>query len=337
MDHISQETESFLKGLDVAEQYFETHGRPMLERDFPFLADRAAAGLVGQGSECLGFDDRISRDHDYGPSFCLWLTREDYLSHGAQLQQAYERLPGEFLGLGARQTAIHGGGRVGVLCIPDFYIGLTGMDDIPKNWREWMCIPEYALASATNGKVFYDGLGEFSRIRKGLLEFYPEDVRIKKIAARAAVMAQSGQYNYARAMKRGEHVTAALALAEFVRHTISMVYLLNRRYAPFYKWMHHGMKTLPVLSETGQLLEQLVLTADQSAAWRGVRAEEYLYTLNEDDVCVGLIEKICSNVLVELKNQGLTEGNDCFLESHTASLMSRIRDPEIRALPVMSG
>lgn len=54
----------------------------MLYEQFPEIAEKAAAGLVGYGSECLGFDDEISRDHDYGPSFCIWLPREIYGEYG---------------------------------------------------------------------------------------------------------------------------------------------------------------------------------------------------------------------------------------------------------------
>jgi hypothetical protein len=55
-----------------------------------FYRDRIAAGLVREGSECFGFDDELSRDHDRGPGFCLWLTADDYIEVGTELQRSYE-------------------------------------------------------------------------------------------------------------------------------------------------------------------------------------------------------------------------------------------------------
>ncbi|MFQ8842558.1 MAG: hypothetical protein ACLT76_14275 [Clostridium fessum] len=83
-----------MQGLELAKRYYEEVGRPMLERDFPELLPRLAAGLVGEGSECLGFDDAISQDHDFGAGFCLWFSAEDYNQYGNALQDAYDRLPG---------------------------------------------------------------------------------------------------------------------------------------------------------------------------------------------------------------------------------------------------
>ncbi|HBA70397.1 MAG TPA: hypothetical protein DCZ40_13735 [Lachnospiraceae bacterium] len=326
-----------MKGLELSERYYYAYGKKMIEEKFPMLKDRAAAGLAGPGSECLGFDDAISADHDYGPSFCLWLTREDYEKYGICLMEEYRKLPKDFEGVEGRIESAHGGGRVGVLCIPDFYYGLLGREQAPENNKEWLRIPESALCTATNGKVFEDPLGEFSKIRRKLLDYYPEDVRIKKIAARAAVMAQSGQYNYARAMKRGEKVAAKLALAEFMKNTISMVYLLNKRYTPFYKWMHRGMKELSVLPEIGDILNLLAEMEDQSGAWEGAGPSDYLYTLNRNDKCVIIIEAICSLIVQELAAQKLTEGEDNFLENHTMTLMRKIKDPYIRSLHVMEG
>ena len=326
-----------MKGLELSEKYYNAFGKEMIEKNFPSLKGRVAAGLVGQGSECLGFDDNISKDHDYGPSFCLWLTREDYQVYGKALAEEYRKLPKDFEGVKGRLESLHGGGRVGVLCIPDFYYGLLGTEGVPKDNREWMKIPETALCTATNGEVFEDPLGEFSAIREGLLSYYPEDVRINKIAARAAFMAQSGQYNYARAMKRKELVAAKLALAEFMSNTISMVYLLNKRYMPFYKWSHRGMRELPLLSEIGDILHLLAAMEEQSGAWEGTKETDYLYTLNGNDKCVVIIEAVCNLVLQELAAQGLTEGEDNFLESHTMGMMDKIKDPYIRSLQVMEG
>lgn len=326
-----------MKGLELSEKYYLAYGKKMLEEKFPKVAERAAIGLVGQGSECLGFDDEISMDHDYGPSFCIWLTKEDYEKYGKKIAQEYESLPKAFEGVSERIVSAHGKSRVGIHSIPDFYYGLIGCEDTPRSNTEWLRIPESMLCSAVNGKVFLDPLGEFSRIRNELLAFYPEDVRLKKIAARAAVMAQAGQYNYARAMKRGEYVAAQLSLAEFIKSTISMVYLLNKKYTPFYKWMHCGMKELPILSEIGDILNLLIRTKEQAEAWENTKAQDYLYTLNTKDQRIIIVEAICNLVLQELTSQGLAEGEDNFLENHTMYIMEKIKDPHIRSLQIMEG
>lgn len=326
-----------MKGLELAERYYRTFGVQMIEKKFPDIADRAAVGLVGQGSECFGFDDEISMDHDYGPSFCIWLTRDDYDKYGLELSREYDKLPPEFDGMTGRKISAHGGGRVGVHAIPDFYYRLIGQERAPENNKEWMRIPESMLCTVVNGKVFTDPLGEFSEIRNKLLAFYPEDVRIKKIVSRAAAMSQSGQYNYARSMKRGEYVAAQLSLSEFIKNTISIVYLLNKKYTPFYKWMHRGMKELPILSELGDILNLLATAGNQDTAWKNAKAGDYLYTLNTSDDRVVIVEAVCNLVLQELVAQGLTEGEDNFLESHTIQMMAKIKDPYIRSLQIMEG
>ena len=181
-----------MTGLELCRKYYEQVGRPMLEEKFAEYLPRIAAGLVGEGSDCLGFDDEISRDHDFGPGFCIWLCKEDYDKIGAEMQKAYNALPKEFMGFAARRTSDRGNGRVGVIEISSFYRQFIGNEQPPKDMMRWLYLPEHKITAATSGQVFEDNLGEFSAIRNTLLNYYPEDVRIKKIAARAAAMAQSG-------------------------------------------------------------------------------------------------------------------------------------------------
>jgi len=43
----------------------------------------------------------------------------------------------------------------------------------------------------------------------------------------------------------GRVVAAHCALSSFMEPPISIIYLVNKRYRPFYKWMHRGMRTCP--------------------------------------------------------------------------------------------
>ncbi len=312
-----------MKGLELSEKYYEKYGKEMLNECFSDIVSQTAVGLVGYGSECLGFDDDMSRDHDYGPSFCIWLPREVYIQYGDKMQEAYDRLPKEFMGFAARVEEEQGKGRVGVLCLEDFYRGILGRESAPETDGEWFAIPEASLATATNGMVFEDRLGRFTGIRQALLAYYPRGVWLKKLAESLARAAQAGQYNYARAMKRGERIAAELALSKFVEEAMRIVYLLNKKYAPFYKWMPRGMKELPVCSEIGDMLALLYRIPDPAAAWEKAAPTDYLYQPNTQDQRVLVIEAVC-NVLVQTLNEmGLSGSQDNFLQSHVAQVLSK--------------
>ena len=231
-----------------------------------------------------------------------------------------------------------GQGRVGILCLEDFYFGLLGSNGLPCTNEDWMALPEPRLSAATNGEVFLDGPGVFSHIRNTLLSYYPEDVRRKKIAARAVAMAQSGQYNYSRLCRRQEWTGAFLSLAEFVRNTCSMVHLLNRSYVPFYKWMHRSLRDLPILPQVYELTDQLSEGFDNRSAWREAGPEDFLYgIINKKDQNAVLVETICQLVIRELEAQGLSDARDTYLEPHGFSVFSKITDPKLTALPILYG
>lgn len=310
-----------MKGLELSRKYYEAHGRKMLEIKFQNILNQTAVGLVGQGSECFGYDDKISMDHDYGPSFCIWLPKEIYEKYGEQMQREYEALPQEFMGFSGRNVEEQGKGRVGVLCLEDFYRGILGRDTPPATDLEWLEIGEENLATAVNGSVFEDRLGRFSAIRHGLLQYYPQNVWRRRLAQSMAKAAQAGQYNYARAMKRGDRITAELALSEFVRESMKTVYLLNKKYAPYDKWLHRGMKELESCSEIGDMLN-LLYTIDPALAWEGVEPEEYIYHLNTNDGRILVIEAVCNIIVQELNARELSDRQDNFLQNHLEAVLN---------------
>ena len=151
-------------------------------------------------------------------------------------------------------------------------------------------------------------------------------------------MAQAGQYNYSRLCRRGEWTGAFLAMQEFIKSTCSMVHLLNRRYMPFYKWMHRSLKDMPVLPEVYGLLDQLTAPFDSRTAWETATTEDFLYgIINRKDARAVLMETICQLVIRELAVQGLSDAEDMYLEPHALSVMSKIKDPAIASLQLMEG
>ena len=324
-------------GMDLCERYFYQVGLPMLEERFGDELDHIAAGLVGEGSECFGFDDAISTDHDWGPSFCLWLTDKDYDRFGAQLAAAYDELPEEFEGRRFARHREQAAGRRGVLRISSFYAKFLGRPTVPESPLDWLRLPESYLAVATNGKVFADPVGEFSRIRNALLGFYPEDVRRKKLAAQVATMAHTGQANFCRVMARFDTVAASMARAQFIEAAMKVTYLLNHRYALYYKWMWRGLRELSVLPEMPELIRQLAEAPLDAAAWKNVGSNVSTMPPNTADASVNLMEKICALVAGELTRQGLSNATSTYLEDHAYAVQASIESPQVRGLNLLLG
>ncbi len=311
-----------MQGLEIAREYYLQHGKPMLEEQFPDVIDRIAVGLAGEGSECLGFDDEISRDHDFEAGFCLWITEEDEQEFGFRLQRAYSKLPKEFMGLQKSMLSPVGGNRHGVIPIEKFYTRFLGVATAPDCVERWLYTPGSSLLAASNGEVFADPLGIFSSVREVLLAGYPEDIRRKKLAAHTVLMAQAGQYNYARCLARGEQGAAQLAVFEFVKHVISAIYLLNNRYEPFYKWAYRGLKELPVLGHIGDAMQALT---------------EFDNTPSNAETKQAVIEDIATLLIREFKVQNLSKAICADLEKHAYSILDGVQDAKLRNTHIMEG
>lgn len=303
-----------MKGLELSRRFWEELLRPAIEKKSPELLPQIAAGLCGAGSDCLGYDDEISRDHAFAAGCMVFVPESMSRDAVFTLSAVYDRLPREFLGVGTEHRSRQGDGRYGVKTVEGFFIPRTGVPGAPADWRRWLSIPSSYLAEAVSGEVFFDGSGEFSRIREAIRTGMPRDVWLKKLAARAALMAQSGQYNLPRCRRRGEEGAARLACAEFVRESLGMIFLLNHRYMPFYKWAFRAARELEILSDQVGSIEKLLIDPQEETA-----------------------EEVCAAVIGQLRKLELTDGGWDFLEPHAYEIMARIRDPEIAALHVMEG
>lgn len=312
-----------MNGIEISRAYYEQHGRPMLEERFPDLMPLIATGIFGSGSECLGFDDGISRDHDFDPGFIILLPGEDLVDRTREfaLERAYAALPKSFMGIERPKMAPVGGNRRGVMRIADFFQQKTGSPDGTLTATQWLSIPQHALAEAVNGTLFHDGYGEATRIREGLSR-YPADIRRKKLAAHLLLAAQAGQYNYTRCLQHREPAAAQLAAIEFSQHVMATVFLLNDVYQPFYKWRFRAMRTLPKLPFAAELLE-------------------YLITTNNDDRLAQdkyeVIEDLSADIVSELHAQGLTTVECADLEKHAYSVNDGIADGNVRNLHILAG
>ena len=119
---------AFVSGLALCREYYEEVCKPMLEQEFPEYVDQIAVGLVGEGSDCFGFDDAFSRDHDWGPSLLLWVTDQVYAEIGEALERAYAALPKEYKGFVYQET-VQAARRRGVWKIGEFFQNILGAEN----------------------------------------------------------------------------------------------------------------------------------------------------------------------------------------------------------------
>ena len=312
-----------MKGLELARSYYEAYGEQMLKDSFPAVYPHFAVGLVGSGSECLGYDDEISQDHDFEPGFCIFLPGEDLVDSKTEfaLHRAYTHLPQEFMGVSRNRMSPVGGSRHGVMRRGDFYKSRCGSANGELTTDQWLLLPEHALLEAVNGEVFYDGDGAFSRIREKL-SYYPEEIKLKKLAGYLLVMGQAGQYNYPRLLKRAESGAAQFAAHTFTDAAMHVIFLLNGRYMPYYKWSFKALRDLPLFGSLSESLEFLISSEN---------GEKTAKTKME------MIEDIAALLIAQLKKENLSDAVCADLEKHAYSVNDRIRESMLRNANIFAG
>ena len=301
-----------MKGLELSRLYYSEIFLPECRKRFPSAEGHFAAGLVGEGSECFGYDDDLSQDHTFGLRLCIWLTQEDYARCGPDLEALWLSLPGPFKGYQRTATEGRGGKRSRIFQVRGFYRRLLGVPDAPDSTARWLEVPEPNLAAATNGEVYADEPGGFTAVRSRLLAHFPPDVTRYYLAQHVAIAAQTGQYNLLRAHRHGESLAADNIKARFIFSAIAVAFLLNRTYRPFYKWAPRALRTLPILG--GLVYERLV----QLSGTQDIRRQ------------ITLVEEVCAALLAEMRRQGYTSGQSDFLMDHLPALMDGIQSQQLR-------
>ena len=269
-----------MNGLELSERFYWDILAPLIAETFPFLSRRHTAGLIGYGSDVLGFDDELSRDHEWGPRGQIWLRPQDYTCYAARLDRMFdEQIPVEYLDFRARYTLNDGiqclvpappgqRGRhhIAITSLPRYLRIQLGIRKLPPGDLDWLCLPEQKLLEFTRGKIFTDPLGEITRLRQALA-YFPDPVwRMKMLYAweSADDLLDVIPLNFL----RGDELMGRLNLSRLVERIMRIIFLLNRRYCPGSpKWVERELNSLPCLaSEIGPHLESCLKLDDLQLA-----------------------------------------------------------------------
>lgn len=312
-----------MKGLELCRLFYNEYGKPMLE-EFPHILPFVSVGLIGSGSECYGFDDKISLDHDLEPDFCIFIPNEDIVSRkdAFLLEKAYAKLPKEFMGHKRSGISAVGGNRHGVIRINEFLLAKTGSENGKLSMQGWFSVPEFSLLEVVNGEIFFDNYGAISEVRNSLA-YYPEDVRLKKLCGHLLLMGQSGQYNYQRCITRNDTAAAQLAVFEFCKSAMQVLFLQAKKYMPYYKWSFRALKEISEeYKQVADMLEFLISNPNDSQ------------TANKK---TEIIKRICEIVTSKNMNDGLIEKSLTNMEEQAYIINMKIKDNQIRNEHILFG
>ncbi|HET9495302.1 MAG TPA: DUF4037 domain-containing protein [Chloroflexia bacterium] len=266
----------FVPGLVLSEHYYEEAVGPILARNFPRL--RYAAGLIGSGSDVLGYDTAISTDHHWGPRLLLFLAEEDHSALRSDIDDALRReLPYSFMGyptsfgapdrLGVRLLEETTSGPVDhmveITTVGTFFKSYLGYDPgAPIPPAGWLTFSEHRLLGSTGGRVFHDEPGELSAVRASLA-YYPDAIWYCLMAAQWNLIAEEEAF-MARAGDVGDELGSRVIAARLVRYLMRLCFLMERRYAPYSKWFGTAFSRLDCAGALVPLLEGALAGRD----WR---------------------------------------------------------------------
>lgn len=249
-----------MKGLDLHRTFFWECGQPLLKREFPAELEQIAVASVGFGSDRLGADDKYSRDHCWEPGFQVFsntVPREILKKVETYL---CDNLPSEFRGVACSPTP-GSPNSIRAWTIDEFYSSMTSFSEPPPQDRQWLLVTDEALCHVTNGEVFYDPVGEFTRRREGFASL-PENVWRFKLAGRA-MRISTAPYSMERLITHSEPVGAHLAMVEGLHEIFHFICLVNKRHAPYDRWLPWTARRLPLLApEVNPLVDGIMATTD---------------------------------------------------------------------------
>jgi hypothetical protein len=279
-----------VKALGLGRDFFNEIVKPAMEKVCPELLDQAACGRFGFGSECMGLDDEISRDHHWGPRVDVMLP-EKVFQQGAQelMGKIAQSFPEAFRGYKLEAGHV-GGAGLAPEGMDSFLMRSVGRTTLPQTDKDWLDIPEEDIIHIINGEVWHDSLGDFTRLRETYQGYYPDNVWKRRIAHWCRYCSGMGLYSMHRAVLRKNYPYAFHSLGRTMKLTMELTFLLNRSYFFYDKWLYPLFKKLPRLaSEIDPLLTEV--TQPETSWKRRIALFEDMHDiLDADMVAQGLID-----------------------------------------------
>ena len=331
----------FVKGLELSRAFFAQLIAPILARHYPGL--RYSAGLIGSGSEVLGYDDPVSSDHHWGPRVMLFVSPADHRALAGPIDTLLaEALPYRFMGYSTHFSAPKIGDgdngtqlledidegpvnhRVEVLTLDGFmraYLGIAAAD--PLRAADWLSIPQQKLLSFTGGALFRDDID--LQAPRDRLRYYPQAVWLYMLACGWSRIGQD-EHLAPRAGAVGDELGSALIGGRLLRSIMQLCFLLERRYAPYPKWFGSAFAELDCAAE----LSPIFRAVQRSENWRDRQrrlcaAYEMLNRLHN---ALGLTPLI-QPAIQEFHGRGFRVSNAW---RYIEALLTEIRDPEVIAI-----
>jgi hypothetical protein len=125
------------------------------------------------------------------------------------------------------------------------YLGLDVKNGI--GLLDWLTFPEQRLLELTSGEVFHDPPGELTRLRKEL-SYYPADIWLYKMACQWQKLFQQEAF-VGRCAESGDPVGMKIVAARLTRDIMRLCFLMERRYAPYEKWLGTAFARLACSAE----------------------------------------------------------------------------------------
>ncbi len=286
----------FVPGAELSRRFYAEVVRPLLDAEFPGLP--YAAAHLGAGSDVLGYDTAMSRDHDWGPAVTLFLPDAEAGRAPAIRWILGARLPGSFLGYPTgfathpadptSQVMTPGGTdlRVRTTTVRAFARRQLGWDPAgPLSVADWLSFPSQRLLGVAAGPLHHDGVGDLTRLRDRLA-WYPADVWRYLLAAGWTRLGEE-EHLMGRAGYVGDELGSAVIGARLTRDLMALGFLLERRYAPYPKWFGTAFARLDLAPALTPLLAELVAapTWPERQDLYATAAGLLVRRLNELDLC----------------------------------------------------
>jgi Domain of unknown function (DUF4037) len=311
----------FAPGVELARAFYA-------EVIAPLLAEiRHSAAFLGSGSDVLGFDTERSTDHAWGPHLQVFVAPDDVERVSALVES---ELPDEFRGWPTRYgwDAVAVSHHVGVSTLSDWLAEHLGFD--PRDGvavRDWLVTPQQLLLEVTAGAVFHDGLDELEQMRRALA-WYPDDVWLWLLACQWQRLDQEEPF-VGRTAEVGDELGSRLLTARLVRDIVRLCFLLERRYAPYSKWLGSAFGKLESGPELEGALDRALAAADYPAREQALVEAVELAAARHN--ALGITAQVDPNVRLFHSRPFRVLGSARFVDA----CLDRITDKWLRSLPLV--